>query len=151
MRFPKRLSTGFTGVVAVTALGLLAFYQAPTPKPNPADAAAPPVSPSNSEARVANKLLFGDLHMHTAWSFDAFSFKTTATPDDAYAFAQGASLKHPAGGVYKLDRPLDFLAVTDHAEFMGVLNAMQDPKNSLAELAVGHEVASPDPVTATEG
>jgi len=111
------------------------------------------VVPRTSQAANAlpTKLLFGDLHMHTAWSFDAFAFKTTATPDDAYAFAQGAPLRHPSGGVYQLDRPLDFLAVTDHAEFMGVMSAMQDPKNPLHALAVAGEVVSPDTVTATNG
>lgn len=90
------------------------------------------------------KLLWGDLHMHTAWSFDAFTFKTTATPNDAYEFAQGASLPHPSGGVYKLDRPLDFLAVTDHSEFMGVMETMRDPNGPLSSLPVAQQAISQD-------
>jgi hypothetical protein len=40
---------------------------------------------------------FGDLHIHTLYSFDAFIFQTRASPDDAYRYAKGESLMHPAG------------------------------------------------------
>ena len=69
---------------------------------------------------------FGDLHVHTNYSYDAFLFGTRATPDDAYRFAQGESLPHPAGFDIQLDRPLDFYAVTDHASFLGMMRAMLD-------------------------
>ena len=45
----------------------------------------------------SRKALFGELHMHTHWSFDAYLFTTRATPDDAYEFAKGKPLKHPLG------------------------------------------------------
>lgn len=95
--------------------------------------------------RAKTKVLFGDLHMHTGWSFDAFTFGTTATPEDAYNFAQGGALAHPAGGVYRLDRPLDFLAVTDHSEFMGVMIRMRDPSSPLSKLAIAKAALDKDP------
>ncbi|WP_296597219.1 DUF3604 domain-containing protein [Phenylobacterium sp.] len=95
--------------------------------------------------RAKTKVLFGDLHMHTGWSFDAFTFGTTATPEDAYNFAQGGALAHPAGGVYRLDRPLDFLAVTDHSEFMGVMIRMRDPSSPLSKLAIAKAALDRDP------
>ena len=69
--------------------------------------------------------LFGDLHVHTALSFDATIFGTRTIPSDAYSFAQGAPIGlapmdvngQPTRQV-TLGRPLDFAAVTDHAEFL---------------------------------
>ena len=49
---------------------------------------------------------FGDLHVHTTYSFDAFIFGTTATPDDAYRYAKGNSIKHPLGFDMQLDLSL---------------------------------------------
>ena len=74
------------------------------------------MDPKLSSTRVP---LFGDLHVHTTYSFDAYIFGTLATPDDAYEFAKGKPIKHPAGFDVSLDRPLDFYGVTDHGTFLG--------------------------------
>lgn len=76
-----------------------------------------------SEQRLA---LFGDVHVHTSFSFDASANSIGATPIDANNFARGDAIPFwpladdgtPAGE-YAIDRPLDFLAVTDHGEFLG--------------------------------
>ena len=77
--------------------------------------------------------LFGELHIHTAWSFDAYIFGTRATPDDAYDFAKGKPLKHPLGQTYQLTRPLDFMAVTDHGFYLGAMAKMGDPNHPLSK------------------
>ena len=69
---------------------------------------------------------FGDLHVHTKYSFDAFIFGTRADPDDAYRFAKGEALTHPAGMAMALEAPLDFLAVADHATYLGMFPEMFD-------------------------
>ena len=62
---------------------------------------------------------FGELHVHTGFSTDAYSFETRTTPDDAYAFAKGEPIPFAGGRKVSLERPLDFTAVTDHASFLG--------------------------------
>ena len=71
-------------------------------------------------AQADRKPFFGETHIHTVWSFDAYLFNTRATPDDAYDFAKGKPLKHPLGKTYQISRPLDFMAVTDHGFYLGV-------------------------------
>ena len=59
------------------------------------------------------QVLWGDLHVHTAYSLDAMAFGTIKTPTDAYRFAKGHPIQLPDGSTVYLDRPLDFMAVTD--------------------------------------
>ena len=73
---------------------------------------------------------FGDLHIHTSNSFDAYTFGSLSDPDMAYKFAQGESIPHPTGYDIQLRRPLDFYAVTDHGFFLGLLPTAADT-NSL--------------------
>ena len=80
-------------------------------------------TPLASEQRDApssdRNAYFGDLHVHTRYSLDAYAFGTRVDPDAAHEFAKGNAITHPAGFDMQLDRPLDFLAVTDHAEYLG--------------------------------
>jgi hypothetical protein len=85
-------------------------------------------------ANATRSAFFGDLHVHTTYSFDAFAFGTVATPDDAYRFAEGEAIEHPAGFEVKLRAPLDFYAVTDHAQFLGGVAAAADPSTDFSQL-----------------
>ena len=85
-----------------------------------------PSSATNSkptETPAERKAYFGDLHVHTTYSLDAYAFGTVATPYDAYRFAKGEAIANPAGFKMQLSRPMDFYAVTDHGMFLGVVKA----------------------------
>ena len=69
---------------------------------------------------------FGDTHVHTSLSQDAWAFDTRTTPEQAYRFARGEPIALPplddqgkGTRIIQLERPLDFAAVTDHAEYFG--------------------------------
>ena len=83
---------------------------------------------------------FGDTHVHTAWSFDAFIYGTRTTPEEAYRYALGQAIQSPGGYAIQLSKPLDFSMVTDHAEFMGVVPMAQDPKSSIGKLPVAQSL-----------
>ncbi len=70
--------------------------------------------------------LFGETHVHTSYSGDARILKLRTTPRDSYAFAKGAAQDLPPYDVldvatrsYQMNRPLDWMAVSDHAEQFG--------------------------------
>ncbi|MDG1825901.1 MAG: DUF3604 domain-containing protein [Henriciella sp.] len=93
---------------------------------------------------------FGDMHIHTRNSFDAYIFNVRRTADDAYRFAKGETVKHPSGFDMTISGgPLDFYAVTDHAEYLGILPAMNTEGNKLSELPRAKDMFSTDPVKIT--
>ena len=76
---------------------------------------------------------YGDLHVHTKHSFDAYVFGVTASPDDAYRYAKGEGILHPLGYEMKLREPLDFYSVTDHGFYMGMIQAFSDPTSDIGK------------------
>lgn len=86
---------------------------------------------------------FGDLHVHTKNSFDAYITGTRTTADDAYRFAKGESIDNGAGVQITISGPpLDFYGVTDHGEYMGVVAGMDSrtSKDRLAKTKTGKSV-----------
>ena len=80
-----------------------------------------------NRAERGTQVFWGDMHVHTAYSLDAYSFGTLNSPREAYAFAKGKPLTMADGSVAKLRRPLDFVAVTDHAEWFDFMYLCTDP------------------------
>lgn len=81
-----------------------------------------------------NNAYFGDLHVHTTNSSDAYNFDVNVTPEEAYQYAFGEQIflaPNDSDGKgtrpVQIDRPLDFAAVTDHAEFLGENRVCKDP------------------------
>jgi len=93
---------------------------------NPVESDAPKRTETCANHVDTGQALFGDLHVHTSFSFDAAANSTGATPVDAHRYARGESIPffpldesgQPIGRA-QIDVPLDFLGVTDHGEFLG--------------------------------
>ena len=84
---------------------------------------------------------FGETHIHTSWSFDAYTFgNLKAGPEDAYKFAMGQPIDHPAGYKIKITRPLDFMAVTDHAEYVGIASLANEPNSDISKLPIAENL-----------
>ena len=101
------------------------------------NASAVTTNSDSDDFNVDRNAYFGDLHVHSMYSYDAFIFGGIASPSQAYEFAKGGAITHPAGFDMQLDIPFDFYAVTDHAYFLGVLREMALGDSELAQ----HEVA----------
>ena len=82
--------------------------------------AGEPYSPYIDHSYPSN-VYWGDTHVHTALSGDAYALGARLMPDDAYRFAKGETVRPSGGEEVRLRRPLDFLMVSDHAENLGVL------------------------------
>jgi hypothetical protein len=99
------------------------------------------------------RVFFGDLHLHTALSIDAWGYGTRLLPSDAYRFGRGETIMVPAAQVAReqgLDGekevparrawPLDFMAVTDHAESIGTLLPLDDPESEFSRSEAGKKI-----------
>lgn len=91
---------------------------------------------SNIPVNSDREAYFGDLHLHTNYSFDAFVFGAQLGPEDGYRFAKGEPITY-LGETVKRRAPLDFLAISDHAENIGVFNDIDDPESAIATSPMG--------------
>ena len=118
---------------------LLAFTLAFAPVPGLAQDAGKPVADKRqyspyAQQAFADRLFFGDTHLHTAYSADAGLAGNTLGPDAAYRFARGETVVSSTGVLARLRQPLDFLVIADHAENLGLPIAIHkdDPRCSRA-------------------
>ena len=92
-------------------------------------------------------VFWGDLHIHTSLSYDAYTLGVRAMPDDAYTYMQGGTIEHGMGYAIRPLRPLDFGAVTDHAEFLGVARTLGEDDAGTNALREVMETGSPLRIT----
>ncbi len=112
----------------------------PASNPPPSSQSAEPLPPRNP----LRNAYFGDLHLHTSYSMDAFAFGTRTTPEDSFRYAMGEPVEY-FGKQWKRLAPLDFLAVTDHAEYLGVIRESINPKGRFAKTQWYTTMTSTDP------
>ena len=97
----------------------------------------------SSEPNPLNNVYFGEEHLHTTASPDAFAFGTRNTADEAYRYAKGEAIKHDLSGkMIQKQTPYDFAAVTDHAEYLGMMPLLLDPNSPLQKTEIGKMIAS---------
>ncbi|MDE0063012.1 MAG: DUF3604 domain-containing protein [Gammaproteobacteria bacterium] len=84
------------------------------------------------ESNPLRNAYFGDTHIHTVLSVDAYLMGTRRTPDDAYEFARGAAIEHASGFMMQMKKPLDFLAVSDHGFYLGMMRELDDENSPYA-------------------
>jgi hypothetical protein len=87
---------------------------------------------SSGKKNPLNNVYFGEQHLHTQNSPDAYAMGTRNTPDDAYNYAKGKAIKkNTSGEMVQKKTPYDWAAVTDHAEYLGVFPQFTDKNSTL--------------------
>lgn len=148
MRHPRLISAGLGTLLLLGACDRSEETPPPAEKPAAAPEGSATIPPAPSEAvssapaaRPAadrevgavprRNAYFGELHLHTAYSLDAYIFGNTMNdPFAAYRFAQGEKVALPAGGTKRIGTPLDFATVTDHAEALGEYEICTNPERA---------------------
>ena len=124
-RYLKATCSVASIAVMLTAAGLSA---------QAADNALPPPNPERNA-------YFGDLHLHTSLSFDAAAAGTNTLPEDSYKYARGETVNY-LGKRVRRNAPLDFLAVTDHSEYLGIATEAADPNGPFKNTEWPKKIAS---------
>jgi hypothetical protein len=83
------------------------------------EAQKPDYSP-RLDQKIPSRVFWGVAHVHTGYSFDSGMFGVTTTPEDLFRVATGGEVVLDNGQRFKQDRPLDWVSITDHAEYMGI-------------------------------
>jgi len=133
-------------LIAVTALGTACGTQGSPPSSTPAPGTPAAADVPGNPLREA---YFGNLHVHTRFSFDGYTNGSITEPDDAYRWAQGEAIPGGGGGGdLQILKPLDWYAVSDHAEYLGVFQSMEDPGSPLSRLPIAARITSDDQAVA---
>ncbi|WP_455204674.1 DUF3604 domain-containing protein [Kaarinaea lacus] len=88
------------------------------------------------------RVYWGDTHTHTSYSTDAGMVGNRLGPDEAYRFARGETVVASNGVRARLQRPLDYLVVADHAENLGLAPMIAEKNSGLLKLAFGKKIAN---------
>ena len=114
-------------LLAIAALLVFASASAETPNPG-------------------RNAYFGETHVHTSWSPDAWLFGNKSSgPANAYNYAKGETIKHPLVFDIKVVTPLDFMGVTNHSECIGITKQANTPGSVVSKLPETQGLIITDP------
>ena len=88
------------------------------------------------------RVYWGDTHLHTSYSTDAGMIGNRLGPEEAYRFARGETVVSSTGVRARLQRPLDFLVVADHAEDLGLAPMIAERNPDLLKTDFGREISN---------
>ena len=100
----------------------------------------------DTKASIPWNAYFGELHVHTSLSTDAYMNGTRTNPVTAYRFAQGDPVTLQSGQTWRLSRALDFVALTDHAESFGDLSLCTTPGSPVYDVPLCQGMRGTDPI-----
>ena len=90
-------------------------------------------------AEFPDRPYWGDTHLHTDNSVDAFGFGTRLGPEAALRFARGEEVTATTGAQTQLARPLDFLVIADHSDALGATRRLYDAPRWYVKWVMGDE------------
>ena len=139
-----------TAAFALVLLSIGVLVSCEKPKAPEQAQQAGGAAPAQTEQRVEKNpdrnAYFGEEHIHTSWSVDAWLMGNRLTgPDDALKYAQGQTIKHPLGYDIKIDTPMDFMGVTDHSEYVGVTKEANTPGSVVSKIPAAQPLILQDP------
>ena len=115
-----------------------------TPQTAAADEPPPPSKQVNYSPyptkTFPDRVYWGDTHLHTSYSTDAGMIGAVLGPEEAYRFARGEAMKSNHGAPVQLQRPYDFLVVSDHAENLGLAPLIAESNPELLKSEWGKKV-----------
>ncbi len=146
-----RIAAAAALALALFSIGVLTSCNKPE-TPQPAQSTGQPSNPEQPpKPNPDRNAYFGEEHIHTSWSVDAWIFGNRITgPDDAYKYAQGQTIKHPLGYDIKIDTPMDFMGVTDHSEYVGVTKQANTPGTAVSKMPEAQPLIMTDPNSAAD-
>ncbi|MBW2161095.1 MAG: DUF3604 domain-containing protein [Deltaproteobacteria bacterium] len=131
-------SSGTDKAESTTPVAAKAAAEAPAP--------AKPAAEARPKPNPLRNVYFGEQHMHSEMSPDAYAVGVRQKMDDAYRYGRGEEITlSTTGEKFKKATPYDFVALTDHAEYLGVFVQLADPNSPLANNPIAKLINSGNP------
>ncbi len=141
-----RVAATAAWALVLISIGILVSCEKPKAPEQAQQAGQAAPAEQRVEKNPDRNAYFGEEHIHTSWSVDAWLMGNRLTgPDDALKYAQGQTIKHPLGYDIKIETPMDFMGVTDHSEYVGVTKEANTQGSALSKLPAAQPLILKDP------